>query len=285
MNAFLNIEQKLSFFYKKYYTNELIKGSFLFSLLGVLYFIFTIYVEYFLWLQPTYRTILFLLFIFIEFFLFFKFIITPITQLIKLKKGINEIESSKIIGNHFPEVQDKLLNILQLKNEQKETDLILASIQQKSLELLPVQFAKAVDFKKNILYLKYLIFPITIWLISSLSGIDVELYNSLTRVVNPKAVFVPPAPFSFHLATEDLRVIEGGSHTVSLSTTGGAVVPRRSESYYMEKTTVFNAGNQQKVLFSFTFTNVAAPLSSFSVQSGNVISQEQYALRAYKNTP
>ena len=151
MNAFLNIEQKLSFFYKKYYTNELIKGSLLFSLLGVLYFIFTIYVEYFLWLQPTYRTILFLLFIFIEFFLFFKFIITPITQLIKLKKGINEIESSKIIGNHFPEVQDKLLNILQLKNEQKETDLILASIQQKSLELLPVQFAKAVDFKKNIL--------------------------------------------------------------------------------------------------------------------------------------
>ena len=123
MNAFLNIEQKLSFFYKKYYTNELIKGGILFSLLGVLYFIFTIYVEYFLWLQPTHRTILFLFFIFVEFFLFFKFIITPITQLIKLKKGINEIESSKIIGNHFPEVQDKLLNILQLKNEQKETNM------------------------------------------------------------------------------------------------------------------------------------------------------------------
>ena len=160
MNAFLNIEQKLSFFYKKYYTNELIKGSLMFSLLGVLYFIFTIYIEYFLWLQPTYRTILFWFFIMIEVFLFFKFIITPIFQLIKFKKGINEFESSKIIGDHFPEVQDKLLNILQLKNEQKETALILASIQQKSLELQPIQFTKAVDFKKNVVYLKYLMFPI-----------------------------------------------------------------------------------------------------------------------------
>ena len=277
MNAFLNIEQKLSFFYKKYYTNELIKGSLLFSLLGVLYFIFTIYVEYFLWLQPTYRTILFLLFIFIEFFLFFKFIITPITQLIKLKKGINEIESSKIIGNHFPEVQDKLLNILQLKKEQKETDLILASIQQKSLELLPVQFTKAVDFKKNVLYLKYLIFPIFIWLLSSLSGIDVELYNSLTRVVNPKAVFVPPAPFSFHLATENLRVIEGDSYTVSLSTRG-AVVPEEvkvlynKQGYLMQETA--------KGVFSFTFTNVVAPLD-FQFQSGSVISK-LYSLELIK---
>ena len=277
MNAFLNIEQKLSFFYKKYYTNELIKGSFLFSLLGALYFIFTIYVEYFLWLEPTYRTILFLLFIFVEFFLFFKFIITPITQLIKLKKGINEIESSKIIGNHFPEVQDKLLNILQLKNEQKETDLILASIQQKSLELQPVQFAKAVDFKKNTLYLKYLIFPIFIWLLSSLSGIDVELYNSLTRVVNPKVVFVPPAPFSFHLATENLRVIEGGSYTVSLSTRGAAVpeevkVLYNKQRYLMQETA--------KGVFSFTFTNVVAPID-FQFQSGSVIS-ELYSLELIK---
>ena len=170
-----------------------------------------------------------------------------------------------------------MLNILQLKNEQKETDLILASIQQKSLELLPVQFAKAVDFKKNILYLKYLIFPITIWLISSLSGIGVELYNSLTRVVNPKVVFVPPAPFSFHLATEDLRVIEGGSYTVSLSTRG-AVVPEEvkvlynKQGYLMQETA--------KGAFSFTFTNVVAPLG-FQFQSGNVIS-ELYSLELIK---
>jgi len=154
MNAFLNIEQKLSYFYKKYYTNELIKGFILFSLFGVLYFILTLCIEYFFWLIPRYRIILLLAFIMIEFFLFLKFIISPISHLIKLKKGINKIESSKIIGAYFPEVQDKLLNVLQLKNEQKETDLILASIQQKSIELQPIKFSNAINFKKNFIYLK-----------------------------------------------------------------------------------------------------------------------------------
>ena len=87
--------------------------------------------------------------------MFLKFIISPISHLIKLKKGINKIESSKIIGAYFPEVQDKLLNVLQLKNEQKETDLILASIQQKSIELQPIKFSNAINFKKNFIYLKY----------------------------------------------------------------------------------------------------------------------------------
>ena len=73
MNAFLNIEQKLSYFYKKYYTNELIKGFILFSLFGVLYFILTLCIEYFFWLIPRYRIILLLTFIIIEFFLFLKF--------------------------------------------------------------------------------------------------------------------------------------------------------------------------------------------------------------------
>ena len=277
MNAFLNIEQKLSFFYKKYYTNELIKGSLMFSLLGVLYFIFTIYIEYFLWLQPTYRTILFWFFIMIEVFLFFKFIITPIFQLIKFKKGINEFESSKIIGDHFPEVQDKLLNILQLKNEQKETALILASIQQKSLELQPIQFTKAVDFKKNVVYLKYLMFPIFIWFLSFLTGIDVELYNSLRRVVNPKVVFVPEAPFTFHITSGVLRVLEGGSHTVSISTKG-PVVPEEvmvlynKQAYFMQETA--------KGIFSFTFTNVVAPLD-FQFQSAKIFSKK-YSLDLIK---
>ena len=273
MNAFLNIEQKLSYFYKKYYTNELIKGFILFSLFGVLYFILTLCIEYFFWLIPRYRIILLLTFIIIEFFLFLKFIISPISHLIKLKKGINKIESSKIIGAYFPEVQDKLLNVLQLKNEQKETDLILASIQQKSIELQPIKFSNAIKFKKNFTYLKYLLFPILLWFMFFLTGIDTGLYNSLQRVTNPKTTYIPPALFSFHMETKNLTVIEGGSHTVSLSTKG-SFIPKEvkilygEESYFMQETA--------QGVFSFTFTNVTEPLF-FQCYSGNVFSK-QYSL-------
>ena len=272
MSAFLNIEQKLSLFYKKYYTNELIKGLILFSLFGVLYFILTLCIEYFLWLKPNYRVVLLIVFIAIELFLFIKLIIIPIFHLIKFKKGINEIESSKIIGAYFPEVQDKLLNVLQLKNEQKTTDLILASIQQKSLELQPIKFSKAINFKKNVIYLKYLIFPLLLWVAFFLTGIDVGLYKSLQRVANPKTVYTPPPLFSFQMETKNLNVIEGDSHTVIISTEG-EVIPKevkiqlREQTYYTQETA--------KGKFSFTFTNVRESLF-FQFHSGNVFSKRYF---------
>ena len=272
MSAFFNIEQKLSLFYKKYYTNELIKGLILFSLLGVLYFILTLCIEYFLWLKPNYRVVLLIVFIAIELFLFIKLIIIPIFHLIKFKKGINEIESSKIIGAYFPEVQDKLLNVLQLKNEKKTTDLILASIQQKSLELQPIKFSKAINFKKNVIYLKYLIFPLLLWVAFFLTGIDVGLYKSLQRVVNPKTVYTPPPLFSFQMETKNLNVIEGGSHTIIISTEG-EVIPKEvkiqlgEQTYYMQETA--------KGKFSFTFTNVRESLF-FQFHSGNVFSKRYF---------
>ena len=135
--------------------NELIKGTILFLSLGFLYLFFTLFIEYFLWLKPTARTLLFWIFILVESYLLFRFILTPIFKLIGLKKGISFTESSKIIGTHFTEVGDKLINILQLKEASNQSDLLLASIEQKSQELQPIPFAKAVNFSTNTKYLKY----------------------------------------------------------------------------------------------------------------------------------
>mgnify|MGYP000734054015 CR=1 FL=1 len=76
------------------------------------------------------------------FFLLIKFIVFPVSKLIGFRKGISLQESSKIIGNHFPEVQDKLLNVLQLNENSGESDLILASINQKSKELADLKLKK-----------------------------------------------------------------------------------------------------------------------------------------------
>ena len=113
--AYQHIREKLHQFVRKYYINELIKGSILFLSLGVLYLFFTLFIEHFLWLKPTARTILFWVFILVESYLLFRFIFTPIFKIIGIKKGISLEASSKIIGDHFPKVGDKLINILQLK--------------------------------------------------------------------------------------------------------------------------------------------------------------------------
>ena len=71
MASFTGILSKLHRFIKKYYINELIKGGILFATFGLLYLIFTILIEYFLWLPTGWRSFLFFVFIGVFFPLYF----------------------------------------------------------------------------------------------------------------------------------------------------------------------------------------------------------------------
>ena len=97
----------------------LIKGALLFIAIGFLFFIAVLGVEYFLWLNSTGRFLLLVLGIGVVLFLLVKYICIPLFYLLKLKKGISNKEASVIIGKHFPEVGDKLYNLLDLEKDRK----------------------------------------------------------------------------------------------------------------------------------------------------------------------
>ena len=217
-SAEVHIQKKLHFFYKKYYLSSFIKGLILFSAWGLFYFLIVLYLEYFLWLKPFYRTILFWIFVSAELYLFVKFILLPLTHLLKIKKGINHIQSSKIIGNYFPEIDDKLLNILQLKNKNEENELISASIEQKAKQISAFHFSKAISLSKNKTYLKYFILPTLFLAASFFTGTYKELSQSFERVVHHQTKFSPPAPFSIILENQKLEAIEGSSYTIYVRT-------------------------------------------------------------------
>ena len=123
------------------------------------------------------------------------------------KELANE-EASRIIGNHFPQVHDKLLNVIQLNQNQRESELLLASIDQKASELQPIPFKKAVNFKANARYLKYAAVPVIIFVLISLFW-DKDLFsNSYERVVNYDTAYEPPAPFNFTVLNKELTAIE-----------------------------------------------------------------------------
>ena len=244
MSNFKIIQQKLQDFIKKYYTNEIIKGSILFISFGLLYFIFTLFIEYFLWLKPINRTILFWLFIVVELVLLTKFIFIPISKLVGLKKGISLKQASNIIGKHFTEVNDKLLNVLQLHDEKDQSELLLASIEQKSTEIQPIPFKKAIDFKSNKKYIKYLSLPLLIWLFTFLTGNNSVFTKSLDRVVHYKTPYQPPAPFYFQVINDNLKVIEGKSFELNIKTIG-EIVPQQvkivlEDKYYLLKNKELN---------------------------------------------
>ncbi|NLP59074.1 DUF4175 family protein [Lutibacter sp. B1] len=269
MSNFQHIQAKLHQFISKYYINELIKGMLLFFTIGFLYFIFTLLVEYFLWLKPILRTMLFWVFILVEVVLLVVYILFPLFKLSGLKKGITAFEASKIIGDHFPEVKDKLLNMLQLQNIQQSSELIEASIEQKSKELNPIPFKRAIDFSKNKKYLKYAIIPVFIWLLTYITG-NISVFNdSLTRVVHHKKEYEPPAPFSFKVLNESLNVIEGNPFTLEIETIGNTIpedakIYFDNENYYLE--------NKRNGKFQYNFVSIKKPIN-FTLKANNVASK------------
>ncbi|WP_035676898.1 DUF4175 family protein [Flavobacterium limnosediminis] len=233
------IFQKLEAFIKKFYTNELLKGTILFIGLGLVYLIGTLLVEYFLWLSPSGRTILFWLFITVEIFLLLRFILFPVFKLFKLQKGIDYNEASKIIGNHFSEVSDKLTNFLQLNNQTNPSELLLASIEQKANALQPIPFGNAINFKKNVRFLPYAIVPLLILLLFFVSGNSGMITQSFDRMVHFQKQYTPPAPFEFEILNSNL-VAEQGQDFLLQVKTNGKIVPENAmitigdESYYLE---------------------------------------------------
>jgi len=268
LDNFNNIQQKLHKFIKKYYTNEIIKGGILFLSFGLLYFMIILFIEYFFWLKPFSRTILFWLFVLVELGLLSKFILIPIFKLIGLQNGISHHKASIIIGDHFKEIDDKLLNILQLNEIDQSSELVLASIEQKAKNLRPIPFTKAINFKYNIKYIKYLGIPIAIWLITFLTGNNTVFTQSLQRVIHHKIAYIAPAPFGFKILNKELKTIEGESYLLQVITEGKVIpeyitVNYNGENYYLNK--------QNSGVFSYEFEMPSEQID-FYLKANEVVS-------------
>ncbi len=264
------IYDKLEGFIKKFYTNELIKGVILFIAIGLLYFIFTFLIEYFLWFSTQGRTILFWLFIAVQVFLLSKFIILPLFKLFKIQKGLDYTEASKIIGTHFDEVKDKLLNFLQLANTATPTELVLASIEQKANSLQPIPFSNAINFNKNRKYLPFALIPLLFILFFYISGNSDVISNSFARVVQYDKNFEKPAAFKFEIISNNLNVEQNKSFKLEVKTIG-TVIPENAsiiinnEEYFLENT---SPGK-----FSYQFENVQKDIS-FHFKSNEITSTD-----------
>ena len=267
------IQHKLEAFIKKYYTNELIRGIIFFIGLGLIYFLFTLFIEYFLWLNPYGRTLLFWIFIIVEVFLLVRFIFFPIFKIFKFQKGIDYTQASLIIGNHFSEVNDTLINYLQLSKFNSSvvnSELLLASIDQKANALRPIPFGNAINFRANKKFLPLAIFPILLLIYFFVSGNSLIISQSLNRVVHFNAAFSPPAPFVFRILNSTL-VTEQDKDFILHIKTDGKVVPESAmifigeESYFLE---TIKPGE-----FQFKITKPVNTIS-FYIKANDVVSSD-----------
>ena len=158
MDNYRLLLEKLGQFIRKYYKNKVLRGG-LYSLasLFILFIVITA-IEYFAYLKSSWRAVIFFTFIFFNAVVLIRLVFIPFLKIYRLGRIISDEEAARIIGNHFPEIGDKLLNVLQLKklelSNRQMADLITAGIDQKTELLRPFSFKKAVNFGENKKYLK-----------------------------------------------------------------------------------------------------------------------------------
>ena len=216
---------KLDAFIRKYYTNQLIRGS-LILLTCLLFYILTISVsEYYLYLPAWLRTSLVSLFVLLGIFSLIIFVIIPLAKVARLGKVISHEQAATIVGKHFPEISDKLLNILQLKKQSsanESRELIEASIDQKASQISVVPITSAVDFRKNRKYLPYLLPLLAIGTIILLFSPSIFI-DASERLLQPTRTFEKPAPFQFVVKTNPLQAIRNTDFTLKVFVEGGAL--------------------------------------------------------------
>ena len=220
MEAYEKILKKLGAFIQKYYTKILLKGILLFLALGLLGFLATLGIEYFLWLGTLGRSILFFCGLVGVLFLFYRFVFIPILFLVKVKRGISDKDAAILIGKHFPNIGDRLFNLLDLAKDSDRSELVIASIEQRSTNMKLVPFADAIDLGESAKYAKYLGIPLVLVGIIWASGSMDSFFGSYKRVVNYSVAYERPAPFKFELLTPDLRVLEDREFAVWMTTSG-----------------------------------------------------------------
>jgi hypothetical protein len=253
-NGYLSLIQKLDAFIRKYYKNQLIRGGMYFATATLLFFLLVITLEYFGRYQSGIRALLFYLFLSFTLFCLIRFILIPLSKLYKLGKGLDHQQASILIGNHFPQVKDKLLNVLQLKKDTTGGDhsLIEAAINQKTAELNPIPFSTAIDFTKNVPYLRYVAIPVFLYALVYLIAPSM-IADSSKRVFLYNETFKPLAPFQFEIENKELSVQQFSDFELTLKVSGTELpqdvfVIVGEHTYKMQK--------QDNLHFSYTFTNI-----------------------------
>ncbi len=215
--------EKLDAFIRKYYKDRLIRGALYSTGLLVLFFLGASLSEYFGRFGTTARTVLFWGFLFVAAGVLARFIVFPLVKLFHLGKVISHDEAANIVGQHFREVKDKLLNTLQLREQANSNfvnrELIEASIAQRSRELSPVPFAAAIDFSKNRKYLRYALPPLAV-LIILLFAAPSLITDPANRIIKHGKEFAPDAPFRFIVLDSNLTVPEQEDFELHVAITG-----------------------------------------------------------------
>ena len=214
---------QLTSFQRKFFYNKLLRGCLIFIALSGGYCILIAGFESLIRPGSLIRGILLVLSILFLVSAFWAFIIRPLVALLSPKKYLTDEQAARLIGQQFPDIDDRLINTLQLQHiADAQSGLAQAGFDQRALEFNRYAFDQSINLRLNGKYL-YFTLPI-LFLFMVLGQIQPGIYSaSSQRIINYNQFYASPAPFEFVLLSEDLEVFKNESLLLELALTGDEV--------------------------------------------------------------
>ncbi len=217
---------KLDAFIRKYYKDRLVRGVLYSVGLVIGVFLVAALLESFGRFGTGVRTALFWAATLTMLFVLGRFIAWPLVKMLRLGKVISHEEAAGIVGTHFAEVRDKLLNTLQLRDmaaqQPQQRELIEAAIAQRGRELGPVPFVNAIDLRRNKRYLRFALPPLLVLLVLLLAAPSL-ITGGAERLIAHGREFIPEAPFRFVVINDTLQVPEEQDFELIVELEGDAI--------------------------------------------------------------
>ncbi len=266
---FEKLEHKIEQFYRKYYFKKFFLNLFT-STAGLALFLLTISgLAYFVGFEMWERKMIFVLWTSGAVVLLF-FVLIPLLRIFRVFERLGYDKLTNLLNRYFPLLQDKLINVVELKRVYQDSpnDLVRASLEQKSSEILPLP----------ILQVPALAFPLRqfLFMLASLSVFSVLLLafpNFYERGALPIIDYGREvkllAPYDVTLINEELKVKRGNDFELKVKVSG---------DYLPDELKVHFGGNQfymrqvAKNEFSYQFKKVNSSfdfyLTGFRYESG-----------------
>ncbi|MBD3748429.1 MAG: hypothetical protein IE931_02935 [Sphingobacteriales bacterium] len=280
--AYSDLLHKIDEFIRKYYLNKVVRG--VIWLVGIFIgcYLFTITAEYFGYFSPSVKTILFYSFLGSQLILSWILVLRHFINYLKLGKIISHEQASEIIGLHFPEINDKLINTLQLKKLSEENSaqkaLIEASINQRIAAFQPIPFVAAIKIGENKKYLRYTLLPVAAAVIIAFSAPSI-LTDGTTRFIHHDVFYKKKAPFNFEIQNAKLEAVQGDDFTLKVKMTGNEIP---QDIYIEDGVNTFKLDKKDIINFSYSFKNLQKD-KKFRLLAGE-FSSDEYQL-IVKNKP
>ncbi|MEL6650806.1 MAG: hypothetical protein AAFQ87_08395, partial [Bacteroidota bacterium] len=264
------LDQHMQDFRKKYYTDKILRGSLILALLmSSMLFVVLLSEGLFGFSSGVRTSIVFGLgAVFVA--VLGWMVIWPVTKLLNLSQTISDFQIADIVKGHFPDINDKLVNLLQLKRESQQNTLALAAIDRKAEFIAPVKLSSAVNLNVNRKYLWYLAIPLFLFLLTYFFNPDL-LSASSARLVNYDQEFLPEAPFEIGMSEIPTQLIAGESFDLNINVDGKALPSElfvfvKDESDDQSQFIDYSLNQASPTAFSYTFSDVK---EDFSFYVGN----------------